>query len=65
MTKVVLFDRSVYDRSALECLEDSVKYLLACSDTVHCRIYDSDEYTRMLNDFVPKDEFVYTYIVDV
>lgn len=60
---VLTFSKRYYDRNSLENLSDIEKYNLANGDRMNCAIYDSTEYTNLLNEYRLMDRYVYTYIV--
>lgn len=61
--KVITFEKGSYNRNELENKSDIEKYMIALNDAEHCKIRESNEYTKELNDFKPMEKFVFTYIV--
>ena len=65
-TFVLTFDKMYFEKSKLEVLSDVEKYNVAKDDSMGCcRVYTTSEYTEKLNNFVPMDKYVFTYIVNV
>ena len=63
--KVITFEKGSYNRNELENKSDIEKYMIALNDVEHCKIHESNEYTREMNDFKPMEKFVFTYIVTI
>jgi hypothetical protein len=63
--KVITFERGSYDRNELESKSDIEKYMIAINDVEHCKIRESNEYAKEMNDFKPMEKFVFTYIVTI
>lgn len=63
--KVLTFSKKKYEREELEKKNELEKYITAYKDNRYCNIYDAEEYTKRLNDFIPMERYVYTYIVSV
>lgn len=63
--KVLTFSKEKYEREELEKKNELEKYITAYKDNRYCSIYDAEEYTKRLNDFIPMERYVYTYIVMV
>ena len=64
-TFVLTFSKRYYDRNALDCLTDNMKYDMAINDRMNCTVYEAQEYTNLLNSFKPMDRCVFTYIVNI
>lgn len=63
--KVITFEKGSYNRNELESKTDIEKYMIALNDVKHCKIHESNEYTKEMNDFKPMEKFVFTYIVTI
>ena len=63
--KVLTFSKEKYEREELEKKNELEKYITSYKDNRYCNIYDAEEYTKRLNDFIPMERYVYTYIVSV
>jgi len=63
--KVITFEKGSYNRNELESKSDIEKYTIALNDIDHCKIRESNEYTKEVNDFKPMEKFVFTYIVTI
>ena len=63
VVKVITFDKRHYKREVIEKESDYGKYCMAVADKENCKIYYTWEYTSLLNDAVPMEQCVYTYIV--
>ncbi len=61
--KVLTFCKRTYDKETIESKTDKEKYLIALNDNENCRIMDANEYTKKLNESIPMETYVYTYIV--
>lgn len=65
-TFVLTFNKMYFEKSNLEVLSDIEKYNLAKDNSKEgCCVYTVSEYTEKLNNFVPMDKYVFTYIVNV
>jgi hypothetical protein len=65
-TFVLTFDKLYFKKSNLEVLSDVEKYNIAKDNSKEgCRVYTASEYTEKLNNFVPMEKYVFTYIVNV
>ena len=63
VVKVITFDKRHYKREDIEKESDYDKYRMAVADKDNCKVYCAWEYTSLLNDAIPMEQFVYTYIV--
>lgn len=63
VVKVITFDKRHYKREVIEKETDYGKYCLAVADEINCKVYYPWEYTSFLNDAIPMETCVYTYIV--
>ena len=63
--KTVIQSENPYNRNELESKSDIEKYVIALNDIEHCKIRESNEYTKEVNDFKPMEKFVFTYIVTI
>ena len=65
-TFVLTFNKMYFEKSNLEVLSDIEKYNVAKDNNKECcRVYTTSEYTEKLNNFVPMEKYVFTYIVNV
>lgn len=65
-TFVLTFNKLYFKKSNLEVLSDVEKYNIAKDNSKEgCRVYTASEYTEKLNNFVPMEKYVFTYIVNV
>lgn len=65
-TFVLTFNKMYFEKSNLDVLSDVEKYNIAKDNSKECcRVYRISEYTEKLNNFVPMDKCVFTYIVNV
>lgn len=65
-TFVLTFNKMYFEKSNLDVLSDVEKYNIAKDNSKECcRVYTISEYTEKLNNFVPMDKCVFTYIVNV
>lgn len=65
-TFVLTFNKMYFEKSNLEVLSDIEKYNIAKDNSKECcSVYTAVEYVEKLNNCVPMDKSVFTYIVNV